>query len=127
VRQHTGRDGIAEQGHQTPKFLFVPIFSIELWLPLSQSLDAGLKADSPGCFLYRFGRIKHEQANGVVGDQVHQDFFVHHRRSAATQDVHPHGRFDVPNEQLDIPALIIKIGQAWRHRVVRSAGRNWPA
>jgi len=82
-----------------------------MWLPVAQRLEATLEADKPARNVRRLGRFSHQPPDTVVSDEVHQDFFTDHFRRLAAQDLHPHGRLDVAKEQLDIPALEVKIGK----------------
>ena len=84
---------------------------MEMWLPLPECLDAGFKTDPADRFVLSRGRLPHETANPVIGNQVHEDFLVNHVRRFAAQNVHPHGRFDIPKKQFDIPPLEIQIRQ----------------
>lgn len=82
-----------------------------MWLPVAQRLEAALEADNPDYKVRHLGRLSHQLPDTVVGDEVHQDFFPDHFRRLAPQDIHSHGRLDVAEEQLDIPALEIKVGK----------------
>nr|WP_305042828.1 hypothetical protein [Geoalkalibacter sp.] len=84
---------------------------VQMGLPVAQRLEASLEADKPDCKVRRLGCLTHQPPDTVVGDKMHQDFFPDHVRRLAPQDVHPHGRLDVAEEQLDIPALEVKVGK----------------
>lgn len=95
--------------HQHPPLFSRVACATELRLPLPQGLNGGLETE-PAWRLTRFlGRLDHQQANRVVGDEVHQDFFLHHLLGTTAQYVHAHRGFDVAKEQFDIPALEIQV------------------
>ena len=77
-------------------------------LPVAQHLKAALETDNPNREVRRLG---HQPPDTVVGDEVHQDFFPDHFRRLAPQDIHSHGRLDIAEEQLNIPALEVKVGK----------------
>jgi len=79
-------------------------------LPVAQGLYATFEAEIPNRKISFFGRLRHQLPNTVVSNEVHQDFFSNHFRCLAPQHIHTHGRFDVTEKQLDIPALEIEIG-----------------
>lgn len=84
---------------------------IEMRFPLPKRLDTALKTDSAYLLTGLFCCLNHEITNTVIGDQVHHDFLAYHVGCFATQNIHAHRRFYIPKEQLNIPALEIKIGQ----------------
>src|SRR5690606_23480921 len=84
---------------------------IKMRFPLPKRLDTALKTDSAYRLTSLLCCLNHEITNTVIGDQVHHDFLAYHIGCFATQNIHAHSRFYIPKEQLNIPALEIKIGQ----------------
>ena len=84
---------------------------IEMRLPLPECLDAAFKTDPADWFVLARGRLPHKTANAVIDNQVHEDFLADHVRRFATQNIHAHGRFDIPKKQFDVPPLKIQIRQ----------------
>src|SRR5450631_115746 len=56
-------------------------------------------------------RLCHEQSDQVVGEQIHPQFLLHHRRALATESLHAQGRLDAAQVQLYVPALLVELGQ----------------
>ena len=110
-RYEARRDGVAKQCNQATLFSHIDYGFVELRLPLSQGLDTGFEADSARGCLHLIGRFKHQQANRVVCDEVHQDLLPDQSRCPATQHIHTHRRLDVPEEQFNIPTLDIQVSQ----------------
>ena len=110
-RDKTCRDGVTKQTGQAALFSRIGDDLVELIFPLPQGLDTGFEADSARSRLNLIGRIKHQQANRVVRDEIHQDFLPDQSRCTTTQNIHAHRRLDIPKEQFDIPALDVQVGQ----------------
>src|SRR3989344_7321601 len=56
-------------------------------------------------------RLRHEQADQVVSEQVHPQFLLDHRRRLATEHFHAEGGLDVAQVQLHVPAAPVQLGQ----------------
>ena len=97
--------------------------SAELRLPLAQGLNAAFEAQPTRHLPDLGGRLQHQQTDGVVGDEMHQDFLLHHFRRATAQHVHAQGGLDVAKVQFDIPALEVQVRQL-RGRVARGIGQG---
>ena len=57
-----------------------------------QCLQGALEANLPRRQVVFLGRLSHDLADQVVGQQVRPNFFANHRRTLATQYVHLHKR-----------------------------------
>lgn len=55
--------------------------------------------------------LRHGAAHEIVSQQMHRDFFFHHRRCLAAQDVPLHHGFDRTQIELDVPAAGVKRGE----------------
>ena len=104
-------DGFVQVADQSETLGLADFRLVQMRLPVAQGLQTALEADRPNRQTRLLGRLEHQVANAVVGDEVHQDFFADHVRCLAAQDIHSHGRFDIAEEQLNIPALQVEIGQ----------------
>src|SRR6266498_592166 len=82
-----------------------------MWLPVAKCLHTALEANNSGLNIHLFSSLAHQSPDTVVCNEVHNDFFAYHRRRFAAQDIHPHGRLDVAEKQLDIPPLEVKSGK----------------
>ncbi len=102
---------LMEVGDKPGAFYPVQPPLVQMGLPVAQCLETALETDNPNRKIRCLDRIQHQPPDTVVGDKVHQDFFPDHVRRPAPQDVYPHGRLDVAEKQLDIPALEVKIGK----------------
>jgi len=88
-----------------------------MWLPVTKRLHAPFEAHQANFKVRFFCSLVHQPPDAVVSDEMHQDFLSDHLRCFAPQDIHPHGRLDVTEEQLDIPPLEVKFGQ-FRRRIL---------
>src|SRR4030042_3810017 len=79
-----------------------------MWFPVAKCLHTALEAHNSNPKIQLFCRLAHQPPDTVVCNEVHQDFFAYHLRCLAAQDIHPHGRLDVAEKQLDIPPLEVK-------------------
>lgn len=77
-------------------------------LPSVVKLQHMLETELSRPVAHRQGRLRHEQADQVVGQQVNPDFLDRHVRCAAAERFHAQGGFDVAQVQLDVPALAIE-------------------
>lgn len=73
-------------------------------LPVAKGLHTALEAYNSNLKSNVFGRLAHQAPDTVIGNEVHQDFFAYHLRSLAAKNIHPHGRLDIAEKQLHIPA-----------------------
>ncbi|PZA14546.1 hypothetical protein DNK49_21405 [Azoarcus communis] len=101
----TSADGRAERLEQTPPFAGVGSTLMELRLPLPQGLDAGFETDSARRAFDGVGCVDDQPTHSVIGNEVHQAFFLYQGGGSASQHIHPHGRLDVAEEQFESPRV----------------------
>src|SRR3984885_12475042 len=56
----------------------------------------------------RVGRLRHQQADQIVGQQAYPQLFLDHRRRHTAQHLHPQGRFDVADVELNMPTARVE-------------------
>jgi hypothetical protein len=76
-RDETCRNGVTKQADHVALFSRVGDDFVEFRLPLPQGLDTGFEADSARGGLNLIGRVKHQQPNRVIRDEVHQGCWRH--------------------------------------------------
>ena len=78
---------------------------------MAQRLQTGFEADLARRASLILSRFPHQQPSGVIDDPMHTDFVAYAGRRLASQDVHTHRRFEVTQEQLDIPTSVVECDQ----------------
>lgn len=56
-------------------------------------------------------RLRHQQVDEVVSEQIYPKFLVDHRGALATERLHAQRRLDAAQVQLDVPATLVQLGQ----------------
>ncbi len=75
-----------------------------IWLYLAGSVQRAFETESVQRGVADTGCLAHNGADEVVGNEVHFQFFVDHRRGQATEHVHVQGGLNVIQIEFDIPA-----------------------
>src|ERR1019366_8919600 len=78
--------------------------------PFRPQLHGVLKTQLARMYVGVEGGLCHEQADQIVGEQVHPDFLFVHLRGVATEDVHAQSRFNVAKIQLSGKGLARYLG-----------------
>ena len=73
--------------------------------PVAQGVEAALEADAFQRDVVKVGRLLHEYAHEVVGDQMDLELLLDHRRALAAQDIDFQRGLDLGEVEFDVPAL----------------------
>jgi len=77
-------------------------------VPLAPQLHGMFEAQLPRRLSAVRGRLGHQQADQVVGEQVRPQLLLDHRRSPATQHVHAERRLEATEVEFDAPATLVQ-------------------
>jgi len=111
VRDRIFGDDLEQLIEEATLFSWLGMRGIECVSPLAEGIDGSLEAKTGDVDIIECGRLLHESADQVIGDDMQCDFLANHLGSAAAKHVHAEGDLDVAKEQLDTPAAEIKLGQ----------------
>ena len=79
--------------------------------PLAQGVAGSFEAEAVEISGVEEGGFEHESADEVVSDEVHVEFAANHIGAETPQHVQVQDRFDVPEEELHLPAAAIEFGE----------------
>ena len=84
------------------------VLSADLCVPGARQLDGVLEAQLPWQAAAVRSGPGHQQADQVVGEQVHRQFLFDHGWAAAAEHVHAEGGLDAAQIELDVPAAAVQ-------------------